>query len=637
MNRTLLDYYETELDRFRKDGDVLAGSHASQRAGALRNLFASPDPFVNQLVQAFAYTQARLELKLDAERDRLPATLLQMLYPGVARPVPARSIVRFKWDDGEIPKAGRRIDAGTVLRPRGGQGGSPLQFRTVGPCILPPVELKGVQLTEADSGRLRLRLRLESPRPESLKLSALTLALPELADGPPLPANDPRRFGLRLFTGGAESVASFAVFHALTLNAIDGELVLNDGRRLPLPNCVRLAGYDSNESLLPIDHRILEPLRLLTEYATFREKFLFLDLVGLHPSLFAGAEGGASVDLLIDDSRAAEILDKFRQQVTLRLGCVPVVNLKEEDLRTVALLRRTTEYAVRVDAAEGPPDREIFSIDKVRATRLGRTKLQYTEMFRPLPPRLEADHQPGGYWHARRVHRASAEAAPVSLDDRLDTDPTTTPVPEVLLSLVEFDPQQTLESGLSLQVRATCFDRDVGSLANLPVPIRLAADNGATCELATELYPPFQVPNLDGDIALRLIEHLSCGVGLLQNWGDPRAAVGRLLSLVWTLFPVVSGNKHLLSDAFVTALAVLPTATPHAGGIARGVKLKMTVNTGTGAGASHEAYLLLRVLDVTLSGFCSSGGFSQLNVDYNEGRDSREIKCPPRIGKIPLL
>jgi type VI secretion system protein ImpG len=623
MNRTLLDYYEREILRFQQDGEALA--QASPRASALINLYRNGDPFVKQLGQAFAYTQARMELKLDSERDRLPTALLQMLHPAVCRPVPPRTIVQFGWGSGDIEREGRSIPAGTKLKL---EDANEIPFRTVGPAILPAVELKSAQLL-ADGARQRLRLRLESPRPDSLKLSDVRLCLPPNEDGFPLDRSDPRRYGLRVFLGGAENESSFAIYHALTLLKVTAELVLNNGRRYLIPNCIRAAGFDSSESLLPTDHRQLEPMRLLAEYVLMREKFLFVDIVGLRPELFREAEGGVSLDLMLDSSTAV-LIDKVKQSMRLRLGCVPVVNLGQESLKTMPLHRRSSEFIVSIDSADPQDEKEIFSIDQVCATRWGESELEYLEMFRPLPPHLGIRHDRGGYWSSRRVPCTSVDTT-AGRTSSGSYDDSQFQSSDMLLSLVEFDPRETLKSGRSLQIAASCFSRDVKRLIGRP--LRFTSNMGS-CDAVCDLYPAV-APTMNGDVVLRLVEHLACGVGLLQSWGDPRASVSRFLELFKDIYPTVVGTQYLLSDAFISALSVKPTAAPLAGGIARGVKLEMEIDRG---GVSiHEAYLLLRVLEVALSAYCSSGGFSQLSVRYKDGRETKEIECPARIGKIALI
>ncbi|HWE01845.1 MAG TPA: type VI secretion system baseplate subunit TssF [Tepidisphaeraceae bacterium] len=631
MNRTLLKYYDDELDRFRKDGNVLS---RSPRARALQDLYASGDPFVIQLVQAFAYTQARIELKLDSERDRLPSALLHLMHPSICRPIPPRTIVQFGWGDGEVERLGREIPAGTPLRL---EDGDEIPFRTTCNCILPPVVLKDaalLTLSEGAGATQRLRLTLDSPRPDSLKLSEVRLNLPQPMDGFGGHPQDPAQFGLRLFLGGAESQASFKMYDALTRQPLEGRLVLNNGSRFSLRNCIRPAGFDTGESLLPADSRQLEPMRLMAEYALMREKFLFVDLIGLHPDLFKESDGPVSVDLLLEPSIAALVAEVG--DIRVRLGCVPIVNLKEESLRAIPLHRVSNEFVLTIDSADAASEREIFSVTDVRSTNFGTTEVEYLEMFRPLPERMAMNQRQGGYWNTRRAPRTAGTAgANADRTARVGFADVTAEFSgsDVLLSLVEFKPAQALEAGRTLQVNALCFNRDVKRLLNRPLKFKDL--NRSPCDSVCNLYQAV-APNLEGDVVLRLIEHLSCGVGLLQSWGDPRTSVSRFLALFGDLYRDTVGSEHFLSNRFISALGVEPTAAPLPGGFARGVKLRMEVDPGD-ASMIYEAYLLLRVLEVALSAYCSAGGFIQLSASYKDGRDTKEFECPARIGKIALI
>ena len=82
------------------------------------------DPYVERLLEGFAFLTARVQLKLEAEFPTFTQSLLQMVYPHYMAPTPSMAVVRFTPDTGlrTMPQ-GVTIPAGTTLRsPAGNRG-----------------------------------------------------------------------------------------------------------------------------------------------------------------------------------------------------------------------------------------------------------------------------------------------------------------------------------------------------------------------------------------------------------------------------------------------------------------------------------------------------------------------------------
>jgi type VI secretion system protein ImpG len=98
MDERLLAYYNSELRHVRE----MAGEFAREfpkiagRLGLDRDAKEiCPDPYVERLLEGFAFLAARVHLKLDAEFPRLTQTLLETVYPLYVNPVPSLGVVRF--------------------------------------------------------------------------------------------------------------------------------------------------------------------------------------------------------------------------------------------------------------------------------------------------------------------------------------------------------------------------------------------------------------------------------------------------------------------------------------------------------------------------------------------------------------
>jgi type VI secretion system protein ImpG len=56
------------------------------------------DPYVERLMEGFAFLAARVQLKLQSEQPRLIAHLLEATYPNFLAPLPSMMIARFGID-----------------------------------------------------------------------------------------------------------------------------------------------------------------------------------------------------------------------------------------------------------------------------------------------------------------------------------------------------------------------------------------------------------------------------------------------------------------------------------------------------------------------------------------------------------
>src|SRR5437879_5482599 len=126
MNRTFLGLYNNELHHLRE----VAGEFAREFPKIAGRLALDkdakeecPDPFVERLLEGFAYLAARVHLKLDAEFPRFTQSLLETVYPHYLCPTPSMAIVKFEPEEREESLApGFVIKRGTVLRSQLGKG-----------------------------------------------------------------------------------------------------------------------------------------------------------------------------------------------------------------------------------------------------------------------------------------------------------------------------------------------------------------------------------------------------------------------------------------------------------------------------------------------------------------------------------
>src|SRR5438105_4028652 len=132
MDRRLLRYYERELRHLREVGAEFAREFPKIAGRIGLDEFACADPYVERLLEGFAFLTARVQLKIDAEFPRLTQNLLETVYPHYLAPTPSMAVVQFNPDPAEGALAeGVRIPRATMLRSLLGKDEqTPCQYQT---------------------------------------------------------------------------------------------------------------------------------------------------------------------------------------------------------------------------------------------------------------------------------------------------------------------------------------------------------------------------------------------------------------------------------------------------------------------------------------------------------------------------
>src|SRR5581483_8747723 len=141
MDPRLLEYYNRELQFMRETGAEFA--HQYPRVAARLGLegLECADPYVERLLEGFAFLAARVQWKIDARQPQFTQHLLELVYPGFLAPVPAAAIVELVPDmeEGSL-KGGVRIQRGSTLKTPLGKGErTSCEFRTTQDVTLWPL------------------------------------------------------------------------------------------------------------------------------------------------------------------------------------------------------------------------------------------------------------------------------------------------------------------------------------------------------------------------------------------------------------------------------------------------------------------------------------------------------------------
>ena len=194
MNPRLLELYNQELQHIRESAAEFAREYPKIAGRLTLSGIDCADPYVERLLEGFAYLTARVQLKLDAEYPTFTHNLLEIAYPHYLAPTPSMTVVQMQADPDEGSlSAGFTLPRGSVLRATLGRNSqTPCEFRSAHPVTLWPLQVAQAEYfgnPAANLGRLaasepkaraglRITLRTGAELPfNALDLSSLPLYL----------------------------------------------------------------------------------------------------------------------------------------------------------------------------------------------------------------------------------------------------------------------------------------------------------------------------------------------------------------------------------------------------------------------------------------------------------------------------
>jgi type VI secretion system protein ImpG len=433
MTQPVEDFFERELALFGERMRNFARRYPAEASRLVPDPNRLVDPHLERFIEGFALLTARIHHKLDSEFPELSESLLQILYPNLLAPVPSMGTAQLGIEAPAAQPQGVVLPRHTGLRTRPlGRPAMPCRWRTGYPVTLWPVQVTSAQV-------------LHSYFPTGLSIPPRTQAVLVLR----LECLSPWKFSeldldrLRFFLGGDRQVIA-TLYEVLFNHTIQVAFRAPQGQPgqtmlLPPDECLQQVGFEPDEALLPLAPEAFEGYRLLTEFLSFRDKFLYVDLGGWRQVRAAGIADKVEVVFFL--SRAEENLEQGVTARTFQLGCTPIINLFEKSAEPLAVTQKATEYRV-VPSRTWPMGMEVFSIDAVAALDPERHQLTEFQPFYAVYP--GEDRNGHAFWYAGR--------RPSNLEGDRGT--------EAYLTLVdsEFDPRLPAEA--VLDVRTTCFNRN---------------------------------------------------------------------------------------------------------------------------------------------------------------------------------
>lgn len=622
MKPEFVEYYNRELAYLRELGAEFAAAFPKVAGRLTLRETEVADPYVERLLEGFAFLTARIQLKMDAEFPRLSQRILEMVCPHYLAPTPAMLVAQLEPNatEGSLA-AGYALAAGTVLRSRKlADEQTPCEFRTGQPLTLWPLALTRARLGGPPVDLPTATLPLPAPAAGHLRLDLLAtggLTFDQIALD-----------RLDLYLAGPDNVATqlqelihSGVLAVLVHDAQDPQRVFG---RLAA-DAVRPEGFEQAQALLPYGHRAFQGHRLLHEYFAFPARFRFLSITGLAPALRQCQARQVGVTLLLH--RAQPTLEPVVDGQNFLLHCVPAVNLLPRTADRIHLSPGVNEYHVVPDRTR-PRDYEVYAIQSVTGHDEGRTEArEFVPLYAALHG-LRADDQ--AYYAVRREPRLFSEHA------RLAGPRTRYLGSEVFLSLVDQRDAPFADDLRQLGVTTLCTNRDLplllpaGRAGGDLLPVE-SAPVGAVRVVAGPSQPAEAIAQ--GELTWRLISHLTLNYLALCDRSEEEgaAALRDLLTLYKDLGTrdLVGQIQGLSSVRIEPITRRLPQHRQLVYG--RGVGVRLVVDDLPFAGVSP--WPLAAVLEQFFARHVGINSFTELELQSRQR--GRLAAWPARMGTRP--
>lgn len=620
MNSLLLKYYNQELQYIREMSGEFAREYPKIAGRLGLDSFECADPYVERLLEGFAFLAARVQLKVDAEFPRFTQHLLEMVYPHFLSPVPSMAIVQMQPDlnDPALQK-GSVIARHTRLRSQIGKGEqTACEYSTAHEVTLWPLQLIRAEYLSGASAVANLGIPKRKGVKAGLRLRLRSTAGLQFSH---LPLDR-----LSFFLRGSETAVQ--LYEQLVANVQD---VVTQSARRPVSwqrsigaQAVKGQGFDEDQALLPYTGRSFRGYRYLQEYFAIPERFLFMELSGLEPSVARCEDSELDIVFLFDRSNSdlADIVGTEH----FNLFCTPAVNLFSKRADRIHLTRQKFEYHIVPDRTR-PMDFEVYRVEEVLGygTR-SEPDVEFLPFYQVRDRRayLKSEAYYSLYREQRRLSGKQRRYGPRS--SYIGN--------EAFISLVDAKEAPFSSNLKQLGLKLMCTNRDLP--LHMPVGVGttdFTLQSGAPVESIRCLVGPTQPrrSNYHKETAWELISHLALNyLSLVNNDADQGAAALRQMLTLYGDYGEPNVRKQIEGVLSISATPVI-NRIDLPGPITFGRGLQLEIEFEESAFEGSGVILLGAVLEQFFSRYVGINAFTETVISTT---DRGEIKrWPTRIGR----
>lgn len=618
MNPRLLGLYNQELQHIRESAQEFAREYPKIAGRLTLSGLDCADPYVERLLEGFAYLTARVQLKLEAEYPTFTHNLLEVAYPHYLAPTPSMTVVQMHADPDEGSLAGGfGLPRGSVLRAALGRDSqTSCEYRSTQAVTLWPVQVSQAEYFGNPAAVLG---RLAASEPKAKAALRITLRT-----GAELPFNSLALSNLPLYLNGADELP-YRLYEQLLANtcAVFARQPGSDWvERLPV-EALRPCGFDDREAALPVVPQAFQGYRLLQEYFALPQRFLFVDFSGLERAV--SRCDGQELELIV-------LLERFDQSLENSVGpeqfvpyCTPAINLFPKRLDRIHLSDRVHEHHAIADRTR-PMDFEIHSLTGVTGFGTGADQ--------PFLP-FYAVREPSRYGRDKAYYSLRREPRVLSSEQRRSGTRSTYVGSETFISLVDSQQAPYGHDLRQLGLTALCTNRDLPLFMRLGGGSDFTLADSAPVQSIRCLAGPSRprASHAHDNKAWRLISQLSLNYLSLSEQGQGAAALRELLRLYGddqdaALQLQIEGLREVSSKPCTRRL-------PMPGPIVFGRGLEITLEFDENAFRGSGVFLLGAVFERFLSRYVSINSFIETVLRSTERGEIMRFKAQP--GRRPTL
>jgi type VI secretion system protein ImpG len=652
LDRRLLRYYDRELRHLQTGAKEFAREFPKIAGRLAIEDFPCVDPYVERLLEGFAFLTARVQLKLDSEFPRFTQNLLETVYPSYLAPTPSMCIAQFNHDTAEGGLAdGYVIKRGTVLRSVATRDLASCEYRTAQDTTLWPLRVDEAQYYTRNVGVLDLARPWGGPAAASQASvgrgpirAALRIRLRTTAAVPMgKVAMKHLRLCLKSGDAGGYSTAAkvyeqlFAHARSVVIRPVMQGNAVGSWQESFQPSIISRVGFKGEEALLPYDARGFQGYRLLHEYFAFPQRFLFAEIGDISPAL-KRAEG-FGVDVIITFTQEVPELEGSVDASCFGLHCTPAVNLFPKRADRIFVSDKASEFQVIPDRTR-PLDFEVYKV--TRLTGFGAASNEET-IFRPFYAASDTDSGTSpAYYATNRVPRVSSER-----EKRVGAR-SSYAGSEVHVSIVDASSAPYSTDLKQLAVETMCTNRDL--------PLQMPVGKGKT-DFTMEIGAPVEnvrviagptpprPSHAEGETSWRLISHLKLNylslmdedldgdgeVSLSERQGA--AALRDLLRLYGATSDPATRKQIEGLKTINTVPITRRVPTPGAIAFARGLEVSVTFDESLFEGSG--VFVLGAVLEQFFARYVSMNSFTETVIKSVERGEI--MRWTAKVGQRPVL
>ncbi|GLR73193.1 type VI secretion system baseplate subunit TssF [Aliivibrio sifiae] len=577
-------YFQDELAYLKEAGSEFAKYHPKLTNFLSEGTF---DPDVERLLEGFAFLTGRVREKIDDELPELTQSLISLLWPHYMRSVPSMCISELTPHSGSVTEK-------TVVK-RGAEmaseqvEGTQCLFRTCYDVALYPLS---IQQIEQNNSRTNSSLHVTLAANNGLELSRIKL--------------DTLRFHLN---GEQHITRSLYLWLFRYLEYVELDVGGGYKHRIRADQVVPV-GFGDDEAILPYSKNSFSGYRLLQEYFSLPDKFMFFDIKGLE--WLNGIPQRSTVKLSFVFSRAlpSEVVLKDKH---LKLHCTPAVNLFEQDGDPIRLDHQRNDYKVRPQSSN-QEHYEVYSVENVeswsKAERRRKKLIEFESFEHQINQRDKRD-----FYKTKVSERINGRG---------------------LERYISFHSHNNQISDLGTEtvlLKLVCSNADLAERLSVGDVIYTTHKSPTYATFSNITKPTQSVsPQVNGELQWQLIANMSLNYLSLAN-----IDVLKVLLSTYDFHSRVDRQAHRASihrlDGIRSA-SMNPTDRVFRGVAIRGVKFKVAMNS-TYFVNEGDMYLLASILNEFIRLYSSINSFTELEVfDEDTGE---EYEWPSLTGQQTIL